>query len=326
MKLRLWPCLSLVCLLSTAAIVISGEPVDYNLTDISKLEIYGKETEICDYKDQKALRIKPGPGDGIACIKDFQFEDGTIELDIAAIPSFTGLVFRLRDRDIYEAIYFRPQNSHHDDPVFQQRTVQYISHPGNTWHYLRNSYPGKYESHADLEPDSWFHVRVVVKGERLKVFVNEETEPCLEVEKLLHGKSMGTVGVWTGNTSGGTFANLKISPDPGVKREDFPVPVSYSAEQEFLFETFKTRRSVRKFQSTPVPDEHILKILDIARTAPTSGNQQPWKFFVTRDRDKLNQLRDKIVDAAVERIQKRDKPDEKDLHKIRENYFQLPPD
>ena len=55
-----------------------------------------------------------------------------------------------------------------------------------------------------------------------------------------------------------------------------------------VFDVIHKRRSVREYQPTPVPEEHIRKILDAARMAPTSGNQQPWKFLVIRDRKKLN--------------------------------------
>ena len=67
--------------------------------------------------------------------------------------------------------------------------------------------------------------------------------------------------------------------------------IKYDMDQEYLFKTIKERRTVRKYEPTPVPDEHIKKILDAARFAPTAGNQQPWKFLVIRDRGKLNQLK-----------------------------------
>ena len=67
--------------------------------------------------------------------------------------------------------------------------------------------------------------------------------------------------------------------------------VGYTKEQEYLFDLIKSRRTVRNFKDTPVPEEHLLKILDMARWAPTSGNQQPWKFLVVRDRAKLDRLK-----------------------------------
>ena len=57
----------------------------------------------------------------------------------------------------------------------------------------------------------------------------------------------------------------------------------------------KKRRSVRKFKSTPVPKEHITKILDAAHLAPTGGNAQLWKFLVIRDRTKLDHLRNECL-------------------------------
>ncbi len=67
-----------------------------------------------------------------------------------------------------------------------------------------------------------------------------------------------------------------------------------------FFETVRTRRSVRRFQSTPVPDEHLTRILDAARLAPTSGNQQPWKFLVVRDRASIDRMKEVCIERALE--------------------------
>ncbi len=66
--------------------------------------------------------------------------------------------------------------------------------------------------------------------------------------------------------------------------------IKYDFDQEYLFEIIKNRRTVRKYKPNPIPEEHILKILDAARMAPTAGNQQPWKFLVVRDRKKIDEL------------------------------------
>ncbi len=66
-----------------------------------------------------------------------------------------------------------------------------------------------------------------------------------------------------------------------------------------FFEVVRGRRSVREFQPTPVPEEHLRQILDAARMAPTSGNQQPWKFLVVRDRALIDELREGCVEAAM---------------------------
>ncbi len=67
-----------------------------------------------------------------------------------------------------------------------------------------------------------------------------------------------------------------------------------------FFDVIHSRRSVRKFTSAPVPEEDLQRILDAARMAPTSGNQQPWKFLVVRDRSILDRLRDHCVEMSLE--------------------------
>ena len=52
---------------------------------------------------------------------------------------------------------------------------------------------------------------------------------------------------------------------------------------EDILTVFKNRRSVRKFKPDAVPEADLRRILDAARSAPTSGNQQPWKFLVVRE-------------------------------------------
>jgi nitroreductase len=43
------------------------------------------------------------------------------------------------------------------------------------------------------------------------------------------------------------------------------------------------RVSCRAYQTTPVPQAHLMQILEAARLAPSACNQQPWRFAVVRD-------------------------------------------
>ena len=67
-----------------------------------------------------------------------------------------------------------------------------------------------------------------------------------------------------------------------------------------FWDVVKNRRSVRKFKPDPVPDEHIHKILDAARMAPTSGNQQPWKFLVIKEKEQIEALKEEKLKAYEE--------------------------
>ena len=48
-------------------------------------------------------------------------------------------------------------------------------------------------------------------------------------------------------------------------------------------EAIRTRRSVRKYQDRPVPEELVQKLLAAAMSAPSARNEQPWQFVVIDD-------------------------------------------
>ena len=54
------------------------------------------------------------------------------------------------------------------------------------------------------------------------------------------------------------------------------------------------RVSCRAYKTTPVPEAHVMQILEAARLAPSACNQQPWRFAVVRDSD----LRRRIVEEG----------------------------
>ncbi len=56
--------------------------------------------------------------------------------------------------------------------------------------------------------------------------------------------------------------------------------------------TIARRVSCRAYKPDPVPEAHVLQILEAARLAPSACNQQPWRFAVVLDPE----LRRRIVD------------------------------
>ena len=61
-----------------------------------------------------------------------------------------------------------------------------------------------------------------------------------------------------------------------------------------LGELIKTRRSVRKFQDKPVPEDLLLKALELATWAPNGGNYQPWRFLIVNNKSLINQMADAV--------------------------------
>jgi nitroreductase/ketosteroid isomerase-like protein len=94
--------------------------------------------------------------------------------------------------------------------------------------------------------------------------------------------------------------------------------IRYSFDQIYLFDTIKNRRTVRKFKDTPVPREHLMKILDLAHYAPTAGNQQPWKFLVVQDREKLDRLRKEALRWFLDSYKSKRQADDEQLAQVRE--------
>lgn len=112
-----------------------------------------------------------------------------------------------------------------------------------------------------------------------------------------------------------------------IKRTIAHGDVVYDFDQLYLFNTVKARRTIRKFKPDPVPKEHILKILDTARYAPTARNKQPWKFLVVQDRQKLDSLKDKAIEWFINTYGK-DNPDgesfRKSVNQMAENALSAP--
>lgn len=59
---------------------------------------------------------------------------------------------------------------------------------------------------------------------------------------------------------------------------------------EELLALSKQRRSVRWFQARTVPQELILKAIEVARFAPSACNRQPFRFVVASEPDKASEL------------------------------------
>ena len=77
---------------------------------------------------------------------------------------------------------------------------------------------------------------------------------------------------------------------------------SSEAVQNNCIDIIKTRRSVRQFKSDPIPSDHLKQMVDAARMSPTSGNQQPWKFIIVQDKQKIKAIKDECIEFARKRF------------------------
>jgi nitroreductase len=61
-----------------------------------------------------------------------------------------------------------------------------------------------------------------------------------------------------------------------------------------LTELVKTRRSIRRFQDKPVPEDILVKALELATWAPNSGNQQSWRFWIVTNKELIQKMGDAV--------------------------------
>lgn len=174
---------------------------------------------------------------GFASLKDVEFEDGTVEVDIAASTpvEFPGVVFRFLSPDEHELFYLRPHHSGHDDatqyvPAFQG------AHP---WQI----YNGTGATAAVVIPiDEWFHVKIEVKGLTAKVWLGAAAEPVMVITDLKRGYSKGSVGITCG-AQGAYFSNFSYAtttPGPHVEPR-YPDPPAGTLTSWELSEAFDTQ-------------------------------------------------------------------------------------
>jgi nitroreductase len=50
-----------------------------------------------------------------------------------------------------------------------------------------------------------------------------------------------------------------------------------------LYQAIHARRSIRKFSSTPIPDDALERMINAMRAAPSGKNAQPWRFIVVKE-------------------------------------------
>ncbi len=154
---------------------------------------------------------------GGAFLKDTQFQNGVIEVDIAVkrARSYPGLVFRVQPGGNYEHIYIRPHRTgFYPDSLQYAPTIKQVS----GWQLY--SGPG-FTRMVSVPYEKWVHLRLEVKGNRARVFVGEDKEPALEIDELQLPIAKGGIGVAGPNNGTAYFSNFSFREDNNLT---FPPP------------------------------------------------------------------------------------------------------
>jgi hypothetical protein len=212
-------------LLSAAVLAALAVPLAYGQS-VDRLELRKVKADAAEYQGRKAVHLTQAADargeDTLAILAGQEFQDGTIEVDLAGAPAagaaeaargFIGVAFRVQpEASKFELFYLRPTNGRAEDQLRRNHSTQYVSFPDWPWHRTRKETPGLYESYADLEPAVWTKVRIVVNGTKARLFVHAAEQPCLIVNDLKLGLAKGAIGLWVGPGTNGYFANLRVTP------------------------------------------------------------------------------------------------------------------
>lgn len=68
-------------------------------------------------------------------------------------------------------------------------------------------------------------------------------------------------------------------------------PEEMSQRSHYFFQHMVKRRTVRHFDTRPVPEPVIENALRVASSAPSGANRQPWRFVVVTDPDTKSKIR-----------------------------------
>lgn len=157
-----------------------------------------------------------------ARLTEVEFYNGIIEVKVLSrlLPDapdhargFIGVAFHIDENNThFEGIYIRPTNGQSEDQVRRNRSVQYFSYPDFKYDRLRDENPGMYESYADIGLNEWIDMKIEVKHNQAKLFLNKTEQPVLIVNDLKLGANQkGAIGLWVDIGTEGFFRELKIS-------------------------------------------------------------------------------------------------------------------
>ena len=195
---------------------------------IVKTETFKGKRGIKAQVSEKAQRERQAGGAGDSnrvdhlIVVDKDFHNGTIELEVAGQPApgssggargFVGIAFRANlEEGNYDCFYLRPTNGRAEDQERRNHSAQYISHPDYPWFRLRKETPSKYEAYVDLVPEEWTKVKIVVEGEKARLYVHGNEHPTIIVNDLKSGADgSGAVALWFEGSTVARYTNLKIT-------------------------------------------------------------------------------------------------------------------
>lgn len=268
-------------LVSITAIAQKGKPKTDQEISIPMQPAYWEydsaNIEFIMNRNVRAVRVKKGSP---IYLKDHQFSNGTIEYDVELGRGFPGISFRMsNDRKNGEQFYLRYFGTTSPE---SRTSLQYaaIIDGMSIWDMT-----DEYQAGATLNIPGWNHVKLVVSGRQMKVYVNDMSRAALLVPALEGGTAEGGISFSGGEV---TIANLVIRPNAV---ENLNSAQGYTS-------TYNDTRYLRNWQVSPASDFAFGK--DIVPPQVFGGKAVPsglpdstttWKPITAEDRGVINLTR-----------------------------------
>jgi hypothetical protein len=169
--------------------------------------------KIVEHRGVQAIEIPRLATRPDAVLKGPAFTNGTIEVDVEGSTGLGPAIgFHRRDRTTHELLYLRPN----PECATRPDCVQYA--PVTNSVLLWDLFPG-WQAPAHYVPGQWNHVKLVVSGRRLRVWVNGGA-PALDVTRLAGDSHEGAISL----QGIGFMANVKVKPGAVEGLDPHPGP------------------------------------------------------------------------------------------------------
>lgn len=179
--------------------------------------VFNRSASVLDSGGRTILRLTDKPNGGMIWNPSLRMQDGEINVDVRGRDvfqkSFLGVAFHVASGDSLDVVWLRPFNFRAADSARHAHAVQYAAYPNASWEKLRADHPGAFEAAfpGNGDPDAWHHLRLILRGEDLTVYIDGAATPVLHVQTK-GGRTTGGIGLWVGDQSPGDFANLTVQP------------------------------------------------------------------------------------------------------------------
>lgn len=224
--MKLSPACLLVAALAVGITTVRAQPIDLMKTTLQPVNVACSVKEVMG---RSAILVTKDPAmeavDEATYVRLVgpEFSNGVIEVDLLSrlLPDapehargFIGIAFRINDDNTkFENLYLRPTNGRAEQQLRRNRATQYFSFPDFKFDRLRREAPGQYESYADMTLNEWIAVKIVVRHDQAKLYLNGGEHPVLVVGDLKHGAhAAGAIGLWVDVGTEGYFSNLRVYP------------------------------------------------------------------------------------------------------------------